>query len=89
MKFTNKYPKLETTIETIRKRGSLTVNHDAIVHFRHYQGWLDKVDYFIIEGYKNAWHEIKVDFRYDYMMGKVKKSYTDSFGRKMKVTQKK
>ena len=87
MTFTNEYPKLETTIETIRKKGSLTVNHEAIIHFRHYQGWLDKVDYFVIEGAKNAWHEIKIDFRYDYTMNKVKGSYVDSFGRKMKVTK--
>ena len=86
MEFKTEYPRLETTIETIRKAGSLVCNHKAIVHFRNYQGWLDSVDYITLEGDKNAWYGIKNDFRYDYTMCKLKEVYKDEFGRKMKVT---
>lgn len=85
MKFTNEYPKQETIIETIKEKGSLMCNHKAIIHYRNYQGWMDSIDYYTITGDKNAWYDIKVNFKYDYLMGQVKDTYLDSFGRKMKV----
>jgi len=87
MIFTTEYPRQETIIETIKQVGSLACNHKAIVHYRNYQGWLDNVDHFQIEGDKNAWYEIKGDFKYDYLMDRVKSEYKDSFGRVMKVTK--
>ncbi len=86
MTFKTEYPKREVTIETFKKVGDLTHSSKSIVHYRDFKGYLDKVLYYTIEGDKNAWNEIKVDFKYDEMMGKVKDFYTDSFGRKMKVT---
>ena len=86
MTFTNEFPKQQVIIETIKKVGDLTHISESLVHYRDFKGYLDKVVYYTIKGDKNAWNEIKSSFKYDEMMGKVKDVYTDSFGRKMKVT---
>lgn len=73
-----------TTIETT-KTNSLARIGDAIIHFKNYRGDLDKTDYYTLEGDRNAWYDIKVDFKYDYMMNQVKKEYKDTFNRILKV----
>lgn len=85
MTFSNKFPKKEVTIETLKKLGSLTADHKAIVHFRDYKGYLDSVQYITLEGDRNAWDGVRSDFMYDQLMGSVKGSYKDSFGRVMNV----
>ena len=86
-KFSNQFPKKEVTIETIKKRGSLIADHKAIIHFRDYKGYLDTIQYITLEGSRNAWDGIRSDFMYDQLMGKVKDSYSDSFGRVMNVNK--
>ena len=83
---TNLYPKVEIFIET-QKSNSLSRIGSAKIHFRNYNVNEEKIDYYILDGEKNAWHEIKVDFLYDQMMGKIKPEYKDSFNRKMTVTK--
>jgi hypothetical protein len=87
MKFKNEFPKQETTIFTDKKNGSLTGILNATVHYRNYKGYLDKIDHYTISGNKNAWYGISSDFKYDYLMNKVKPFYLDSFKRKMIVTK--
>jgi hypothetical protein len=82
----NLYPKREIFIETI-KTNSLNRIGNAKIHFRNYNVNDDKIDYYILEGEKNAWHEIKVDFLYDQMMCKIKNEYKDTFNRVMTVTK--
>ena len=82
----NLYPKREIFIETI-KTNSLNRICKAKIHFRNYNVNDDKIDYYILEGEKNAWHEIKVNFLYDQMMCKIKNEYKDTFNRKMIVTK--
>ena len=86
MNFKNEYPKKEITIVTNVKVGSLISDNNVEVHFRDYKGYLDTVQYIVLEGPKNAWFEIKHDFLYDTLMGKIKDFYSDSFDRKLKVT---
>lgn len=88
MQFSNEFPKKEVTIETIKNVGSLTADHIAVIHFRDYKGYLDTVQYITLEGSRNAWDGIRSDFMYDQLMGKVKSSYSDGFGRIMNVTVK-
>jgi hypothetical protein len=85
MKFTNQYPKNEITIETTSKVGSLLHDNNSVVHYRHYQGYLDKIDHITLSGSKNAWYGIKTDFMYDKTINKLKPFYIDEFGRKMIV----
>jgi hypothetical protein len=82
----NLYPKREIFIETI-KTNSLNRIGKAKIHFRNYNVNDDKIDYYILEGEKNAWHEIKVNFLYDQMMCKIKNEYKDTFNRVMTVTK--
>ncbi len=85
MKFNNEYPKKEITIETTKKVGSLIADHKAIVHYRNYRAYLDKVNHITLTGEKSAWYGVKGDFLYDTLMDNVKEVYVDSFGREMKV----
>ena len=85
MNFTNQFPKSEVTIETTKKVGSLDCSQNVIIHYRDYKAYLDTVAHYIITGDKNSWYEVKVDFKYDQIMNKVKDAYYDSFGREMKV----
>ena len=78
------FPKSETFIVK-EKTNSLNGIYNVEVHFRNYVGYLDTVDYIILTGDINAYRNIKVDFRYDYTMCKIKNSYTDEFGRIIKV----
>ena len=57
------------------------------MYFKNYRHDVDILDYYIIEGEYHAFSGIKFDFNYDYMMGKVKGNYKDSFNRKIKVTK--
>ena len=85
MTFTNQFPKNEVIIETIKEVSSLICDHSAVVHYRHYQGYLDKVDHITLTGPKNAWYGIKTEFIYDKSMNQIKDVYTDEFGRQMNV----
>ena len=86
MNFKNEYPKKEITIVTNVKVGSLIADNNVEIHFRDYKGYLDTIQHIILEGPKNAWFEIKHDFLYDTLTGKIKDLYSDSFDRKLKVT---
>jgi hypothetical protein len=83
---TNLYPKCEIFIET-QKSNSLSRIGNAIIHFRNYNVNEEKIDYYILQGERNAWHEIKVNFLYDQMMEQIKPDYKDSFNRIMTVTK--
>jgi len=85
MNFKTEFPKKEITIETFRKVGSLIGDEKVIVHYRNYRAYLDKVNHITLSGDKNVWYGVKSEFLYDTLMNSVKKVYTDSFGRKMKV----
>ena len=85
MKFKSEFPKKEITIETTKKVGSLMADHKAVVHYRNYRAYLDEVNHITLTGDKVTWYGIKYDFLYDTLMDNVKKVYTDSFGRTMKV----
>lgn len=86
MTFTNEFPKKEVTIAREVSVGSLIHNDLATIHYRDYKGYLDSIQYIILEGSQNAWFEVKADFLYDTLMGTVKGAYSDSFGRELKVT---
>jgi hypothetical protein len=80
----SQYPKREIFIETI-KTGSLSRIGKAKIHYRNFNVNDDKVDYYILEGDRNAWHDIKVNFLYDAMMQKIQNEYKDTFNRLMTV----
>ena len=82
----NLYPKREILIET-QKSNSLARIGKAKIHFKDYNVNEDKINYYILEGERNAWHDIKIDFLYDYMMDKLKNEYKDQFNRVMIVTK--
>lgn len=82
----NLYPKREIFIETI-KTNSLNRIGNAKIHFRNFNVNEEKIDYYILEGEKNAWYEVKINFLYDQMMCKIKNEYKDSFNRVMTVTK--
>ena len=86
MTFTTEFPKKEVTIVTNKKVGCLMADSTATIHFRDYKGYLDIVQHITLEGSRNAWYEVKNDFFYDTLMGKVKDVYTDSFNRSLQVT---
>jgi hypothetical protein len=80
----SQYPKREIFIETI-KTSSLSRIGNAKIHYRNFNVNDDKVDYYILEGDRNAWHDIKVNFLYDAMMQKIQNEYKDTFNRLMTV----
>lgn len=82
------FPKNEVVIQHFGSEGSLNLSDTVKVHYRNYKAYLDKVDYYILEGDKNTWYGVASDFKYDYLMGTIKDTYIDSFNRKMKVTNK-
>ena len=82
----NLYPKREILIET-QKSNSLARIGKAKIHFKDYNVNEDKINYYILEGERNAWHDIKIDFLYDYMMDKLKNEYKDQFNRVMIVNK--
>ena len=83
--FKNEFPKKEITIITETKIGSLIADNQSIIHYRDFKGYLDSVQHIVLVGPKNAWFEIKHQFFYDTLMGRVKNSYKDSFNRELKV----
>lgn len=85
MTFSNEFPKQEVTVITNKKIGSLISDDVCTVHFRDYKGYLDTVQHITLTGDRNAWFGIKSIFKYDVMMCNVKDTYTDEFGRIMKV----
>ena len=90
MNFTNEFPKSEVIIETETKSGDLAkINEQSKIHYRDYKAYLDCVYHYTLIGSKSAWHSIKAEFKYDYLMGRVKKEYIGEFGRRLKVELKK
>jgi len=85
MEFKNLYPKKEVTIQKVKKQGCLMHDYKAKIHFRHYKAYLDEVQHIVLEGSLDAWYLVKHEFMYDQLMNKIKDSYTDSFGRVLKV----
>jgi hypothetical protein len=90
MKFKNEFPKSEVTIETIKKSGDLAkISQKSKIHYRDYKGYLDCVYHYTLIGDKAAWYSIKSEFKYDYLMNRVKPEYKGEFGRTLKVELKK
>jgi len=69
--------------KTVKDKSNLSSICNATTTFKNYLGHLDIIEVYQLSGFYGALIDpkIKVDFNYDYMLGKVKTEYKDSFNR--------
>jgi hypothetical protein len=81
------YPKQSFT--TKKDANNLSGITNGVMLFENYRGDLDVIDRYELRGFYGALSmpEIKVNFKYDYMMNQVKNEYKDSFNRVVRVTK--
>ena len=79
-------PKHELKTVRVSKKGTLSGLGKGLGTFKNYNDYNETLDvYELTTDDYHAFNGTKGDFKYDYMMAKVKDVYSDEFGRKVYV----
>lgn len=79
-------PKYELKTVRVSKKGSLSGLGKGLGTFKNYNDYNETLDvYELTTDDYNSFYGTKGNFKYDYIMGKVKDVYSDEFGRKVYV----